>query len=217
MKLVSVAVAVLVAAPFAARGAAPSGPTEVEAKAAPSAPNLTVGLKAGGIFPQVLNRLSSTYTVALEVGWLLPILNRQLALVVEGAYSAPATSVSVEDPRVASGTYQYELIEQTFGLYAGPKYYFLPLRGTFIPWVSVGIRAQFIESQLSGLSEQPFGAQQEQGTHVAFGGQAGLGYHLGPGFLGLELQLISSPLDHLVTGKVDVGDLSVRAGYHFAF
>lgn len=178
---------------------------------------IILGLKAGGIFPQVLNRLSSTFTLALEVGWLLPILNRQLALVVEGAYSAPATSVSAADPRVPAGSYQYGLVEQTFGLYAGPKYFFLPLRGTFIPWVSVGIRTQFIESQLSGGAEQSFGPHQEQGTHVAFGGQAGIGYHLGPGFVALEVQMISSPLDHLVTGKVDVGDLAVRAGYHFAF
>lgn len=178
---------------------------------------IILGLKAGGIFPQVLSPLSSTYTLALEVGWLLPILNRQLALVVEGAYSAPTRSLSVDDPRLPSGSYQYSVTEQTFGIYAGPKYFFLPLRGTFIPWVSVGIRAQFIESQLAGLSDQPFGAHQEQGTHVAFGGQAGIGYHLGPGFVGLELQMISSPLNHLVTGNVDVGDLSVRAGYHFAF
>ncbi|MDP1822598.1 MAG: TolC family protein [Archangium sp.] len=72
----------------------------MEAKKPPPPPNITVGLKAGGSFPQVLNRLSSTYTLALEVG----------------------------------------------------------------------IRAQFIESQSAGLAYESFGAHQEQGTHVAFGG-----------------------------------------------
>lgn len=155
MKLVSLAFAgaVLLAVPFPARGAAPSVPPEPPsasaqvAAAAPAPPPMIIlGLKAGGIFPQVLSPLSSTYTLALEVGWLLPILNRQLALVVEGAYSAPTRSLSVDDPRLPSGSYQYSVTEQTFGIYAGPKYFFLPLRGTFIPWVSVGIRASSLRA-----------------------------------------------------------------------
>jgi len=195
----------------------PSATEAVSPAAEPTPPNLTIGLKAGGIFPQVMNKLSSTYSFALEVGWLLPFLNHQLAIVVEGAYSAPPRTLTVDDPRVATGSYKVTLTERTIGVYVGPKYYFLPLRGTFIPWISIGVRAQFIDSQVVGGTDQAFGQHDETGTHFAFGGQAGIGYHLGPGFIGLEVQLISSPLDHLVTGKVDVGDLAVRAAYHLAF
>lgn len=197
--------------------AAPIASEKVEPAVPPTPPAFLVGLKVGGLFPQVLNRLSTTYAVALEVGWLLPFLNRQLALVVEGAYSQPARTLTVEDPRVPGSSYDFTVTEHTFGIYAGPKVFFLPLRGTFIPWVSVGVRTQFVDSELVGAAGTDFGLHHETGTHVAFGGQVGLGYHLGPGFVGLELQMITAPLDHLITGPVDIGDLAVRAGYHFAF
>lgn len=201
-------------------GADPTPPTAAATAAQaepPAPPNLTVGLKAGGIFPQVLGRLTSSYSFGLEVGWLLPFLNHQLALSVEAAYSAPPRTVTATDPRLAGGSYQVTVTERTLGVYLGPKYYFLPLRGGFIPWVSVGVRVQFIDSQVVGGTDQAFGQHDETGTHAAFGGQVGIGYHLGPGFIALEVQFISSPINHLVTGKVDVGDLAVRAAYHFAF
>lgn len=190
---------------------------ETQSAAPPAPPTLTAGLKLGGIFPQVMSRLSTSYSLGVEVGWVVPALNRQLAVALECAYSAPPRTFTVEDPRVSGGSYTVTITERTVGLYLGPKYYLLPVRGTLVPWASVGLRVQLIDSQVVGGAGQAFGQHDETGTHLAFGGQVGVGYRLGPGFVGLELQLISSPLDHLVTGRVDVGDLAVRAAYHFTF
>lgn len=178
-------------------------------------PVLVAALKGGGVFPQVLNRLSTTYSFGVELGWLLPILNRQLSLSAELAYSAPAHDQTVSDARVPGGSYSYTVVEKTLGLYIGPKYYLFPVSGRLTPWLSVGVRVQFIDSQMVGAADQPFGQHDETGTHVAFGGQVGIGYRVGPGFILLELQMISAPLDHLITGKVDIGDLAIRVGYAF--
>ncbi len=209
---------VLVWFALALPAAAFADPTEkVATSAEPPPPMLTAGLKVGGSFPQVLNRLSSTYSLAVEVGWLSPLLDHRLGIDLELAYSQPPHEQTVSDPRVPGGSYTYTTTEKALGLFIGPRYYFLPLRGTVVPWISLGVRAQFIDSSQKGSAQQTFGQNDETGTHFAFGGQAGLGYHLGPGVLGLELQLISSPIDHLVTGKVDIGDLAVRATYLFTF
>ncbi len=72
-------------------------------------------------------------------------------------------------------------------------------------------------SHWCGVASAPFGRNDETGTHLAYAGQLGCGYRVGPGLLGLEVQFVSAPLAHLVTGVVNVGDLAVRAAYLFTF
>jgi hypothetical protein len=86
-----------------------------------------------------------------------------------------------------------------------------------VPWLSLGVRAQFINSKMVGQTTVPFGIHTETGTHLAYGGNAGFGYRVGPGLLGLEVQMISAPLDHLITGDVNIGDLAVRLAYLLTF
>lgn len=190
-----------------------------EAEATPKRPVAAVAAKAGGIFPQVLNRLNTTYTVAIEVDWVTPLLGSQLALGIEFAYSEPPHQRMVSnDARVPGGSYSYSLVERTFGVYFGPKYFILPFTSQIVPYLSAGLRVQLLDSQVTGSAgEVAFGQNDETGTHIAFGGQLGAGYRLGPGHLALEVQLISSPIDHFVTGKVDVGDLAARLGYWLHF
>ncbi len=180
-------------------------------------PRFEAGVKAGGIFPQVLGRLSTNFSVALDLAWLTPLVDGKLALAAEVAYSQPSHAETITDPRVPDTSYSYTVTERTLAVFIGPRFFFLPPGGRMVPWVSLGVRAQFIDSKLVGQAGVPFGLHDETGTHLAYGGNAGFGYRLGPGLLGLELQLISAPLDHLVTGQVDIGDLAVRAAYLFTF
>ncbi len=193
---------------------------EVSSSTSQKAPVVLAAIKAGGLFPQVLNPMSTSYTLAAEVGWITPLLNSQLALSVEVDYDGPSrTNSSVSDPRLPSGgSYTYTITEKTLGVYVGPKYFILPTSRDFVPWLSLGVRVQFIDSHIvANASGADFGTEDETGTHLAYGGQLGAGYHLGPGFLALEVQFISSPIDHFVTGKANVGDLDVRLGYVVAF
>lgn len=182
-----------------------------------SEPVALAALKVGGLFPQVMSTLDTSFVVGVEGAWVTPLFGHKLALSAELSFSQPTESRTVTDPRVPTGSYSYVAMERTLGLYFGPKYFFLPPGGKLVPYLSLGVRAQFIDSQIVASADQPFGQHDETGTHFAFGGHAGIGYRLGPGLIALELQLVSSPLDHLVTGKVNVGDLAVRAAYVLTF
>ncbi len=202
--------------PTAETGAAVSA--EVAKPAGSSPTSFALVPKVGGVFPQVLNRLGTSFVVGLEADYLLPVLERQLGLALEGSYSQPLHRRTVEDPRVPDGSVTYQVQEQVFGVYLGPKYFFFPLDSTVLPFASAGVRAQFLASQAQGSGGgNPFGRQKETGTHFAFALQGGAGFLLGPGHLVAELQFLSSPIDHLVTGDVNIGDLGLRAGYLLRF
>lgn len=188
-----------------------------EAPAEPRQPRVLAGVKLGGIFPQVLGRLSTHFIVAIELGWVTPLIGHRLAVVGEVTYSQPPRSQTTSDPRVGGGEYTFTVTERTVGIYFGPKFFVLPPASRVVPWVSLGGRVQFVDSRMVASAGEDFGQHDETGTHFAFGGQLGCGLRLGPGLLGLELQLISSPLDHLVTGASNIGDLAVRAAYLFTF
>jgi hypothetical protein len=173
-----------------------------------------VAPKLGGSFPQVLSRLSTSYTVALEVGYATPLFGERLVLSAEASYTQPPHARTLEDPRVGDGTTSYTVTERIFGMYAGPKLHFALPASRFILFAGIGVRAQLIASAIEATSGgEDFGRHTETGTHLAFAGLLGVGYRMGPGHLSLDLQLVSSPIDHRVTGDVDVGALSVRVGY----
>lgn len=182
-------------------------------------PVILAALKAGGSFPQVLSPLSTSYSFAVEAAWITPLFGHRLALEVEAAYSAPERTVTATDPRLpGDGSFRYTVTEQTLGLFIGPKFFFLPLTRTLVPWVSLGVRVQFLRTGFVGdASAVDFGKQDETGVHAAYGGQLGLGYRLGPGLIAIEVQVISSPIDHSITGKADVGDLAARLAYVLSF
>jgi hypothetical protein len=170
--------------------------------------------KLGGSFPQVLNRLSTSYTVALELGYVTPLFRDRLVLSAEASYTQPPHARALEDPRVGDGSTSYTLTERIFGVYAGPKLHFALPASPFMLYAGTGVRAQLISSAIEATSGgEDFGKHSETGTHLALAALLGVGYRMGPGHLALDLQIVSSPIDHRVTGDVDVGALSVRVGY----
>lgn len=170
--------------------------------------------KVGGVFPQVLNRLSTTFGVAVELAGILPFLGHRFAVTAELAYSQPAHTRTVEDSRVAGGSVSYRIKEDVLGISAGPRFFISPLTQRFIAYLGLVARLQLVATRVDGdAAGADLGHHDETGSHFAFGGQLGAGYQVGPGHITLELQMISSPLNHLVTGPVNIGDLAVRAGY----
>lgn len=196
----------------------PASTLEAE-NAPPSArgPNIIAGVKVGGIFPQVLGRMQTGFIVSVELGWVLPVLQRHLGIELEVSYSQPPyTNSSLMDPRVPGGSYSYSGTEQILSIFLGPKVFIFPPDRALVPFLALGLRAQFVGSQIGGTAMgNDFGGTHETATHLAYGGQLGLGYHLGPGLLEVELQMISSPILQQITGAANIGDLAVRAGYLF--
>lgn len=181
-------------------------------------PSFTLMPKVGGVFPQILNRLQTSFVVALEANYLLPVLRRQLGISVEGSYSQPSHSRTIEDPRLPDGSATFSVRERVVGVYAGPKYFFFPLESFFVPYAGAGARAQFVTSDAAGSGgAETFGDHEESSTHLALAGQVGVGVKVGPGHIALEAQLLSAPINQLVTGRVNIGDVALRAGYlvHF--
>ena len=196
----------------------PSAEVAAELEPAPREPVFSLMPKVGAAFPQVLNRLSTSFNVALELSYITPLFGHRLAVTVEGSYSEPTHNRTVADPRVPDGSVSYTIKEQTVGIYGGPRFYFLPLTERVLLYLGLGVRAQLVATRIDGTGgTADLGHHDETGTHFAWGGQLGGGFKVGPGHIALELQLISSPIDHLVTGGVNIGDLDLRAGYLLHF
>lgn len=186
------------------------------APAAPRTLGLAVAPKLGGIFPQVFNRLETSYSLGVEVSYLL--LWERVAAQLELSFTQPGHRRTIDDPRLVGGSASYRLDERGLGILLGAKGYILPLSSPFLAYGALGARLQLLESRLRGDAEgAQLGDHGETGTHLAGAAQLGGGMNLGPGYAFLELQLTTLPINHLITGPVDIGDLALRAGYQLRF
>lgn len=91
----------------------PAPATAVATEPSPTEParlGILAGAKLGGIVP--LDGLSPFPQVGIEVGYVLPPVKRQLAIVVAIDYTQPTTTNVESDPRVMGGTYTWKLTEQ---------------------------------------------------------------------------------------------------------
>lgn len=201
--------------------AAGQAPPRATASAAPTGPatrRLLVLPKAGGMFPQVLNRLDTSWAAAIELGLLTPVLDNRLAAVVELGFSMPSHTRTVTDSRLPGGDASFTVVERTYSAFLGPKFFILPSDAQITAFAAAGLRGNLVESHLEADSaDSDFGKHLERGTHLAYVAQAGGGMRLGPGHAVLELQFVSLPMQHLITGKANLGSLAARAGYLFQF
>ncbi len=178
-----------------------------------------VALRAGVLLPQMLNPLETNFTVALELGWFLPIANQQLALVVGANYTQPERHESRMDPRLASGSYRYSIVQRNLGAYLGLQYFFAnPLTDTWIPYVGAGARAHFLWTEANGFADAAtFLGNTEFSLKCGGALRAGLALNLHAGALTLDAELDLTPIDHVTTGQYNVGSLAVSLGYLYAF
>ncbi len=234
------AIAALAAAPLAALAQAqaqahpvplppPPARTSTTPTTAPAAGSdvgaLLVGVKAGGIVP--FSKLGANAVGAVEVGWLLPWMERSFAAVLEIAYAQPTASGGAGDPRVGGAAYDWKLTQRELviaptGLYRLRGFAALtglPWAGGLVPYAGIGPRLYLLQSRVSGSAGgQAMATTTEQATKLGFGVPLGAELALGPGSLTGELLLEYGALDTAAAGSgTTTAGLALRVGYRMTF
>jgi hypothetical protein len=159
---------------------------------------------------------------AVELGVVLPVAHRSLAIAVDLDYSQPTRSSSEMDARVMGGTYNWHLTEQELGVMPLAMWRFTML-GRATPYLGVGPRIYLLKSTVGWpqtmMPPPNFQNTTEQSAKVGFGIPFGCEVQFGPGgFIG-ELLYQYLPIDHVATsapqGAVKSSSLSFSIGYRF--
>lgn len=187
-----------------------SAPLPQLAVAEPAAAHALVGARVGGIAP--LDGLSPFASFGLEVGAVLPPLQRRLAIVVAVDYTQPTATGTEMDPRVAGGTYTWKLTERELGLMAVVMYRATQVK-KLTPYVGIGPRLLFLESTVGDDGMPVISDTTEVSTKLGVGMPLGAELKLGPGRLTGELLLQYGALDHVATGDSHTGAVSLALGY----
>ncbi|MDY0058987.1 MAG: hypothetical protein RBU45_04190 [Myxococcota bacterium] len=227
-----------VAAPAPDPAAAPTPPPEAPAAPAVAAPvpaspaeegpvyargglyglGLVVGAKLGAGFGQPFSELGTAFVPELELGYLLPPLQRSLQLSFTTSWAAPGSEGKAPaDARLpGDGVMSYSLTEQQliFGL---GLLYRLPLSIEWLrPYAAAGARLYLLKTEVDGAAGgEAFGGNEETATEPGFVGLLGSDFFVGPGALNLELQLGYAGVDGYVMRNTSVGALNVLLGYRF--
>lgn len=146
----------------------------------------------------------------LEVGYLTPLLDRRLAIVVEGSFHQAKASGTLDDPQLTRGGQEYRLTERQTAILLAAVYRFQGAWGPITPYLGVGSGLYLHEAIAQG-----FGANtiEKQGS-VGFQGLGGLELRAGPGGLFLESHYHFTRVGFVTTGKVNVGGfLAASLGY----
>jgi opacity protein-like surface antigen len=176
-----------------------------------------IGVGAGGLFPQPLSRLETSFLVDAEVGYVLPFLHRAIGLTFDAGYTQPTASGSQTDPRVTSngGMYMWNLTQQE--LLVGFTVTFrltMIMNGRLAPYIGIGPRLWFTRSQVMGSAGSNMIEQStEQSTQVGLSAPLGVDFGLGPGRVFLQGLFLWAPISNQVTGQSNLGSIDVLAGY----
>lgn len=223
------AVLALAALPLAALAGPAEPPTPTPA-ATPAAASddvgaLLLGAKVGGVVP--FSKLGVNAAAAIEVGWLLPWMDRSFAALVEVGYTQPTASGGAGDPRVGGASYDWKLTQRELviaptGLYRLRGFAALTglsWAGGLVPYAGIGPRLYLLQSRVSGSAGgQAMATTTEQATKLGVGVPLGAELALGPGSLTGELLLEYGALDTAAAGSgTTTAGLTVRLGYRMTF
>lgn len=214
------AVAALLPLVCRAQGAEPAPPQVAERpSAAPSEGakgTLELAPKVGGLVPW--SKLKPTVGFDLELGYVTPLIDHQLAVVVDVGYSQPTHGTQVTDTRVGSSAYTFTLTQRELNLFVGPKFFILPTDAALLPYVGAGVKVQLMRSDIVGAAGgQAFGDGSETKTQVGGALRGGLGLQAGPGHIIGELEVAYAGLQETVTGTSNAADVGLQLGYMFIF
>ncbi|MFP2909715.1 hypothetical protein ACLESD_32650 [Pyxidicoccus sp. 3LFB2] len=191
--------------------AEPTVTPESEAAAPPANGRILLAPKVG--FFKSTTPLSGDLYLAAEVGYVTPLLNRRLAVVLEVNYHRPKLSGSLTDPQLGGfgtppdGRYTVAVSEVAFLLSA--VFRFEKALGMLTPYVGGG-PGLYLHQATSDI----FGSvSSESDGGLGLQALAGLEMPLGPGGAFFEAHYHFAPLDLVTTGDVNVGGFLASVGY----
>jgi len=177
---------------------------------------LMVAPKVG--FFKSTSALAAAPYIGVEVAYLTPLLDRRLAISLEGTWYRPSLDGSTPSSQLTiNGTTadsSYQLSERQFALLLSFVYRLQDLAPHLTPYGGLGPGFY-----LHRTSETSFGTTNVE-TEGSLGFQllAGADYTLGPGAAFLEVHYHFTRVDFLTTGNANVGGfLAMSVGYRFIF
>lgn len=192
-------------------GTAPADSTSPPAEKPKGA--FVAGAKVGAIAP--FDGLNPFVVGTIEVGYILPWLNRGLAGLVDVSYTAPSASGEQADPRVPGGKYTWNLTQHELVIQPTILYRYTGL-GRIVPFVGIGPRIYLMKSVVSGKAgDAVIGETNEPSTQIGGGIPLGVELTLGPGAVMAELLFEIGTLDHSITGQSHTGGGTLNVGYRF--
>ena len=181
--------------------------TTAPAEEASEGDSILLAPKAG--FFQSTASIGGAPYFGLEVGYVTPLLNRRLALVVEGSFHQPKTSGTLNDTRLTLGEQEYRLTERELAFMLSAVYRFERALGSVTPYIGAGPGLY-----LHRATTQGFGATTiEKEGSLGFQLLGGAELHLGPGGLFLEAHYHFTRVSFLTTGSVNAGGFLGSLGY----
>lgn len=169
------------------------------------------GAKVGAIAP--FDGLGPFVVGTVEVGYVLPWLDRGLAGLVAVSYTAPSASGEQADPRVPGGKYTWNLTQHELVIQPTIMYRYTGL-GRIVPFVGIGPRIYLMKSVITGKAGgSEIGETDEISTQIGGGLPLGVEFKLGPGALMAELLFEVGTLDHSITGQSHTGGGTLNLGY----
>jgi hypothetical protein len=175
---------------------------------------LVIGGKVGGGFSQPFSDLGTSPVGELELGYLLPFLDRSFEVFASGQYAQPMTDgKNIQDSRLP-GPMSYDLKQQQAIITLGLLYR-IPLQiPMFRPYLGLGGRSYLMRTTITGKGgTESFGENQETMVSWGFYGALGGELHVGPGAILLEAQIGQAKADGFILRNTNVSALNVALGY----
>jgi hypothetical protein len=167
------------------------------------------------VLPQISSKLGTTIGVELEGGFRVW---KNLAPFVAVAYSQPTVDTTKTDPRITAGTYSTSTTQRELSVSLGAMWWFREPGEKWNVFLGLGGRVYFLDTRTHGSAGgMPFGENHEQSSQWGGLGVLGAELTLGPGALGLAVEVAGSDLPHLITGKVQTTALQIAIGYRLFF
>ena len=198
--LLVIALATLASARPAARASEPASSTS----------NVWLAPKVG--FFKSTAALDGDLYLAMELGYVAPVLKRRLAVTLEVGYHRPQKKGTLEGPRLDAGAppVEYTLAVREVALLLSAVYRFERAVGTLTPYAGAGPGLYLHRATSEVLGE----TASESGTRLGFQAIVGLELPVGTGGAFLEAHYHFAPLDLVTTGDVNVGGFLAGAlGY----
>jgi len=185
---------------------------------------ISVGARMVVSFSQIFSKLGVTPGGNIEIGYLLPFIEKRLAIELASGYLWANAKGSGQDQRLVSSEgevyegYEWELIQHQLIFTLQIKGRIFPIGKKFNTYVYAGPSLYLLWSVVKANAEgNDFGTNTERSTKPGVSCGAGVEYKLGPGRLFGEILMAWSPLNHDVTGDKSTGNLGLGFGYIAVF
>jgi hypothetical protein len=175
---------------------------------------LVVGLKPAVGFGSALGGVGAGFGGELEVGFLLPPLDRSIEIFATGRYQYDTESGEGTDNRLENGDWSYDLTRKQGMISLGGLYRLNVGPAWVAPYGALGARMYLWETKVSGESGgETYGTYTETATD--FGGFVAIGadFFIGPGSILVEVHGGFAPVDGYVLRDTNAGGLSTLLGY----